>query len=84
VRAALARAWAALNEPRESGGFWAWSCPGEGCDGFFPTPAKARDHAAIAQVTGSHETGPQRRARRARGRAARQLRGQARRAGRQR
>jgi hypothetical protein len=75
--------WEKLNKPREGRrGFTAWGCPGDGCDGIFRTPAQAADHGKIAWITGLHEAGPQRRARRARSQAERQLRGQARRAGR--
>lgn len=74
MRAGVARAWARLTE--------GWGCPGDGCSGIFSSPDKAQDHARIARVIGSHEVAPQRRARRARSRAARQLRSQARRAAR--
>jgi len=81
----VARIWQRLNEPRESrGGFSAWGCPGDGCSGIFRTPEQASEHAGIARVIGSHEVAPQRRARRERDRAARQLHQQARRAGRSR
>lgn len=69
--------WGRLNEPRPSRGYiLRWGCPGDGCDGLFKTSERARDHLAIAQVIGSHEPAPQRRARRERSRAAKQLRRQ--------
>jgi len=69
--------WAKLNEPRPSRGYLVrWGCPGDGCSGIFRTPEQAEDHGSIARVIGSHEAGPQRRARRARSQAARQLRRQ--------
>jgi hypothetical protein len=80
------RSWlTGLNEPRPSRGYVVrWSCPGDGCAGLFRSREQANDHGGIAAVTGSHDAGPQYRARRARGQALRQLRRQARRAARQR
>lgn len=60
----------------------AWGCPGDGCDGIFRTREQAEDHGRIARVVArtrpgtAHDTGPQRRARRSRGQALRQLRQQ--------
>jgi hypothetical protein len=51
-----------------------WDCPGGGCDGFFPSPERANEHAWVARTIGSHDVAPQRAFLRKRDRQARQLR----------
>jgi hypothetical protein len=70
--------WQRLTEPRGNRGavtrYECRDCTSDGTTGgLFRTPEKLAEHAEIARVTGSHEPGPQRRARRERDRALRQL-----------